>query len=243
MSGERLARVLAHLADDAANRGITMSSEAACEASVALAGVSGAQLTLMNGTGQGESRYSTNDTGTQLENLRFTLGEGPCDDAIRAGLPVLVGDLDSWENHQQWPLFVPSAGATGARAIFAFPLRSGAIRIGALVLHRTSPGRLSPEQISNALVLADIIMSLLLDELTRAHLDSGVAPLNGMPLSRAEVHQATGMLSVQMEVSMDEALVRLRAHAFAHDQPVVEVARDIVARRLRLSPDGRSDSR
>ncbi len=243
MSGERLARVLAHLATDAASRGITTSSEAACEACVSLIGVSGAQLTLMNGTGRGESRYSTNDIGTQLENLRFTLGEGPCEDAIRFGLPVLIGDLDSWTNHQRWPLFVPSAGATGARAVFAFPLRSGAIRIGALVLHRTSPGTLSPDQISNALVVADVVMSLLVDELTRVHLGSGAPLLDGMPLSRAEVHQATGMLSAQMGVSMDEALVRLRAHAFAHDQPVVEVARDIVARRLRLSPDGRSESR
>jgi len=57
------------------------------------------------------------------------------------------------------------------------------------------------------------------------------------------VHQATGMLSVQMAVSMDEALVRLRAHAFAHDKSVVEVSRDVVARRLRLSPEGGSDLR
>jgi hypothetical protein len=138
---------------------------------------------------------------------------------------------------------VPAANDAGARAVFAFPLRSGAIRIGALVLHRTSPGPLSPDQVHDAHVVADIIMSLLLDELTRLHLDSDVPPVDGVPLSRAEVHQATGMLSVQMGVSMDEALVRLRAHAFAHDQSVVEVSRDIVARRLRLSPEGRTDLR
>lgn len=211
MSGERLAKVLAHLADDAAARGITTSSGAACEACIVLIGVSGAQLTLMNGTGRGESRHSTDEIGTQLENLRFTLGEGPCEDAVRSGVPVLVGELDSWENHQRWPLFTPAAAATGARAVFMFPLRSGAIRIGALVLHRTIPGPLSPEQIHDALVVADIIMSLLLDELTRLRLDAEVPLADGMPLSRAEVHQATGMLSVQMGVSMDEALVRLRA--------------------------------
>ncbi|MFI6096419.1 GAF and ANTAR domain-containing protein [Lentzea sp. NPDC051213] len=243
MSGERLAKVLAHLADDAMRRGVATSSEATCEACVALIGVTGAQLTLMNGTGRGESRYSTNEIGSQLENLRFTLGEGPCEDAVRSGVPVLVGDLNSWENHQRWPLFVPAAGAFGTRAVFAFPLRSGAIRLGALVLHRTSPGLLTPEQLSDAYVVADIVMSLVLDELTRVHLDTEVPPLDAMPLSRAEVHQATGMLSVQMGVSMDEALVRLRAHAFAHDLPVVDVARDIVARRLRLCPEGRPDAR
>ncbi len=243
MSGERLAKVLAYLAVHAAARGLTTSSETACEACVVLIGVSGAQLFLTNGTGRGESRYSTNEIGSQLENARFTLGEGPCEDAVRSGMPVLVGDLDSWENHQRWPLFVPAATATGARAMFVFPLRSGAIRIGALVLHRTSPGPLSPEQVHDAYVVADIIMSLLLDELTRLHFDSELPPADGIPLSRAEVHQATGMLSVQMGVSMDEALVRLRAHAFAHDKSVVEVSRDVVARRLRLSPEGRADLR
>jgi GAF domain/ANTAR domain len=243
VSGERLAKVLAHLADDAATRGITTSSEAACEACVVLIGVSGAQLTLMNGTGRGDSRYSTDRIGDQLENLRFTLGEGPCADAMRSGVPVLVGDLDSWENHKRWPLFTLGATDAGARALFAFPLRSGAIRVGALVLHRTRPGRLSPEQVYDAHVVADIIMSLLLDELTHPHIRPGVPPVDGVPLSRAEVHQATGMLSVQMGVSMEEALVRLRAHAFAHDQSVVEVSRDIVARRLRLSPEGQADLR
>ena len=243
MGGERLAKLLAYLAEDAATRGITTSSEAACEACVVLIRVSGAQLTLMNGTGRGESRYSTNEIGTQLENLRFTLGEGPCEDAVRSGVPVLVGQLDSWENDQRWPLFTPAAIATGARAVFAFPLRSGAIRVGALVLHRTSPGPLSVEQVQDAHVVADVIMSLLLDELTMAHLDTEVVPPDGKPLSRAEVHQATGMLSVQMGVSMDEALVRLRAHAFAHDQSDVDVASDIVGRRLRLSPESRSDPR
>jgi hypothetical protein len=243
VSGERLAKVLAHLAADAAAKSVATSSEAACEACVTLLGVTGAQLTLMNGTGRGESRYATNDIGAQLENLRFTLGEGPCEDSFRSGTPVLAGDLDSWDNDRRWPLYVRAAVAAGARAVFVFPLRSGAIRIGALVLHRTSPGPLTQEQILDARVVADVIMSLLLDELTMAHLDTEVVALDGMPLSRAEVHQATGMLSVQMGVSMDEALVRLRAHAFAHDQSVVDVARDIVGRRLRLSPESRSDPR
>ena len=51
---------------------------------------------------------------------------------------------------------------------------------------------------------------------------------------RAEVHQASGMVSIQLKIPVAEALVRIRAHAFAHDRPVGVVAADIVARRLRL---------
>ncbi|MFD0630267.1 ANTAR domain-containing protein [Catenulispora yoronensis] len=51
---------------------------------------------------------------------------------------------------------------------------------------------------------------------------------------RAEVHQATGMISVQLGVSLAEALVRLRAHAWAADRLLADVAADVVARRLRF---------
>ncbi|MDX8053039.1 GAF and ANTAR domain-containing protein [Lentzea sp. BCCO 10_0798] len=240
MSGERLAKVLGYLAADSAARGAKVSSESACDAGVRLAEVSGVQLTLMSGPDRGESRYATDEVGTRLEELRFTLGEGPCADAFRTGLPVLAGDLDTGHNRRRWPLFVPAALEIGARAVFAFPLRSGAIRMGLLVLHRTYPSSMTHEQMSDIQVLADVILSLLLDELMSVQVEN-TALLADMPLRRAEVHQATGMLSVQLGVSVEEALVRLRAHAFAEERPVIDVARDVVARRLRLTPEARPD--
>ena len=48
------------------------------------------------------------------------------------------------------------------------------------------------------------------------------------------VHNAAGMVSVQEQISVTEALIRLRAFAFSHDRLLAEVAGDVVARRLRL---------
>lgn len=56
-------------------------------------------------------------------------------------------------------------------------------------------------------------------------------------LSRTEVSQATGMLVAQLEVEPAEALVRLRAHAYATGRSVTDVARDILDRRLKLEAD------
>jgi hypothetical protein len=56
---------------------------------------------------------------------------------------------------------------------------------------------------------------------------------------RAQVHQAAGMISVQLGVSLAEALVRLRARAFAEDRLIAEVAADVVARRLRFGEHDR----
>jgi hypothetical protein len=54
------------------------------------------------------------------------------------------------------------------------------------------------------------------------------------------VHQASGMIAAQLDVNVADALVRLRAHAFANDRPLAEVAADVVARRLRFAPEDRS---
>jgi hypothetical protein len=45
------------------------------------------------------------------------------------------------------------------------------------------------------------------------------------------------MVSIQLQISVAEALVRIRAHAFAIGSPIGVVAADIVARRLRLTDD------
>lgn len=58
--------------------------------------------------------------------------------------------------------------------------------------------------------------------------------LDAVVAYRAEIYQASGMVAVQLQIPPAEALLRIRAHAFAHDTPVSAVANEIVARRLRL---------
>ena len=43
------------------------------------------------------------------------------------------------------------------------------------------------------------------------------------------------MVSVQLDISVGDALARLRAYAFGVDTPITEVARDVVSRRLNFS--------
>jgi hypothetical protein len=127
--------------------------------------------------------------------------------------------------------------AAGARALFAFPLQAGAIRVGLLSLYRGQPGPLTPQQLADALVFADIALHLLLDSSAGISGSAGYRPLDGPSDSRAEVYQATGMISVQLSVSLEEAFVRLRAHAFAAGTPLGDIAGDVVSRRLRFHPD------
>jgi ANTAR domain len=183
----------------------------------------------------------TDEVSERLEELQLTLGEGPCPDAFGSGGPVLAPDLGGQEAGNRWPGFAPAARLAGAAAMFAFPLQIGAIRAGVLGLYRERPGPLSPPELGDALVFADTATLLLLEGQDRAVGSTDAAAGPGgqtwdLALHRAEIDQATGMLTEQLSVGIEEAFVRLRGYAYAHERRLTDVARDIVARRLRLDP-------
>ncbi len=196
--------------------------------------MTGAGIMLMSGDVPRGSVCSSDDVSTRIEDLQYTLGEGPCVDAYQGGTPVIEPDLAN-PYERRWTAFSPPAVKAGARAVFGFPLGIGAYRIGALNLYRNAPGPLDDDQYADALVLAGVAARAVLSMQTGAPPGTlGVALEAGADF-RFVVHQASGMVSAQLDVSVGEALARLRAHAFAHDRPLTAVAEDVVARRLGFS--------
>jgi hypothetical protein len=210
--------------------------EHGCAAAMSAAGVDASAVAVVLSASPRETVYASDRVASELEELTLTLGEGPGVDALADG-PALVADLTAAESVVRWPVFAPAAARAGARAMFALPLRVGAIRLGVLDLYRAEPGGLDPDQLANTLGLADTIGALLLDEAerSRAHPDAPQPEHAGS--QPAVVHQATGMIIVQLGVTAAVALTRLRAHAYAHDRRLRDVAADIVARRLRFAPE------
>lgn len=170
----------------------------------------------------------------RLEELPFTLGEGPWIDVQAGNRPVLIPDLSDGVM-QRWPVYAPAASAAGIRAVFAVPMQIGAARLGVLEVFRTRTGALSRDELGWTFTYAAQAVSILLD----AHQQAAKQPdgLDSAFEHRAAVLHAQGMVMVQLRVTLTEALIRIRAHAFAEDRPIVEVAEDIVARRLRLDQD------
>ena len=242
MTGSRPARIWGLVAGQAASRGGRVSAGDACAAAVAAVEVSGAWLIAARGAEAGHLMRVTDEVSELLAELQLTLGEGPGPDAAASGGPVLASDLGEMGAVRRWPVFSPAARQAGAAAIFAFPLQVGAIRTGVMGLYRERPGSLSAFQLGDALVFADTATLLLLDaqDQTARGAAAGSGP-GGQPpalaLHRAEIDQATGMLTEQLGVGIEEAFIRLRAYAYAHDRGLSDLAHDIVARRLRLSPD------
>ena len=217
-----------------------VSVAAVCAAAVGNLGVDGASVTVVSGLLVGEPLFASDELSAVLEELQFTTGEGPAADEFWLGSPVLIADLDSAA--ARWPGFVPEAVAAGARAMFALPLQAGAIRVGVLSLYRELPGPLSAGALADVLVLADVALQLLLDASSGISGSPGYRPLDGLSDRRAVVYQATGMISVQLGVSLEEALARLRAHAFASSAALGDVASEVVSRRLRFDPGADADA-
>ena len=140
-----------------------MTAADVCAAAVAAVEVSGAWLSAATGAEAGHLMQVTGDVSEQLAELELTLGEGPCTDVFASGGPTLASDLGEMETARRWPVFTPAARQAGAGAIFAFPLRIGAIRAGVMGLYRERPGLLSAAQLGDALIFADTATLLLLD--------------------------------------------------------------------------------
>jgi hypothetical protein len=239
VAGDRLLRILAELSS-----GRVTEPEPArlCEVCADVALMSGAGIMLMAGDEQQGSVCSSNAVSALIEELQYTLGEGPCVDAYHQDRPVLEPDLAE-PGSPRWFAFTPPAVEAGARAIFGFPLQVGAVRLGALNLYRDRPGPLSDEQYADALVLAGVAAQAVLSMQAQAPPGMLAAELDAGANFRFVVHQAAGMVAVQLGVSVGEALVRVRAFAFGNDRLLTEVAEAVVCRQLRfddqaLPPNG-----
>ncbi|WP_328632871.1 ANTAR domain-containing protein [Streptomyces sp. NBC_00356] len=200
-----------------------------------------------DGTRAPEPLWCFPELSLRFEELQFTLGEGPGPDAARAGVPVLEPDLQR-VRPDRWPVLLPAAWQLGVHGVCCFPLALGGARLGLLTLLCGGDGALSDRQLRDTNTLTAALIAALLGDRGptgrrigsngNAADDDRLWPPEG--LQRAVVHQATGMLSVQLGTSMADALVRLRASAYGSERSLGDVAEDIVARRLRFD-DGTQD--
>lgn len=231
-------RVRAGLAAAAAGPGGGAAANRLCAGCVDLLAVDGAALSLIN-TG---ASYSVGLSGSGIDalaELQFTLGEGPCLDVVDSSAPVLTPDLN---NTQRWPTFAGAATRLGIRAVFAIPVTVAGFPIGVLALCRHLPGGLTGAAANGAFLAAELAVLPLLDvmgtDLHDAVDNVGSSAWDELgSMMRSEVYQATGVLVAQLGVPPAEAMVRMRAHAFATGCAISDIAFQILDHRLFLDND------
>lgn len=214
----------------------TSPSPRLCAVCADVLSVSGAGITVMGG-GQAGPVCVSNQRVAALEDLQFTMGEGPCRDAFRTGVPVHAPSFDGGII-SRWPAFVGVAQQSGISSVFAYPLMTNGARVGVLTLYQDGEGDLTAAQQDDSLAIARILTETVLSLQDAAPVGELAAGLEAAVDYRAQVHQASGMVAVQLAVPVAEAQLRIRARAFATGRPIGLVASDIIERRLRFAEDG-----
>jgi hypothetical protein len=222
-----------------------------CDFAMRGAGTDGAALAVLTRSSHTrELIYATDTMARRLDELQYTVGEGPCLDAYLYDSPQFYPDLDNVVQTSRWPTFAADATRLGAHALFAFPIPDGQRPAGVLELYRRCAGSLTAAQYASAATCAAAI-GVRLQSNWQAHaaqFDSAEQAIDAAAtagsasgdstdaFTRTQIHIAGGMVAVQLAIHADEAIDRLRAYSFARNLAISAVAADIIARRLTL-PD------
>jgi len=192
--------------------------------------IDGVAISILNADRKASLVHASDATAARLEEIHFDLGEGPAFDAFDSESAVLVPDLASAD---RWPLFLSDALLLDAAAVFAFPLAFGAACVGTVLCYRAQAGALDGTDVEMGVNLARAVAG---PAFRQAMILAGDDTTDSSPIEmRREVHQATGMVLLQLDVTATDAFARMRAYAFSHGVTLREVARDVVARRLDFS--------
>lgn len=196
--------------------------------------VTGAALSALGGSLQETTLWATDALAGRLDELQFDLGEGPRWAAIRSRSPVLIPRVHD-ASHEHWPVFGKALLETNAQALFVFPLVVGAVDVGVVELYRLHEGPLSPADLATARGLSDRAAWSLLGNMLTLDSADGSGESDSV-LSRREIHQATGMVLAQTNGSAADALLMLRAHAFANGLTLRETCDAVLARTVDFGP-------
>ena len=195
----------------------------------------GVGVSVISQTGMQVTVAASSEPTEWLEELQFSLGEGPGIEAFESRRPVLVPDIQGSDS-TRWPAYANALRDRGTRAVFSFPLQVGAARLGTLNVYKSEAGGLSASAMPEALLFAELATTSILDSHRPHTSPHGVL---GAVDNRYTVFQAQGMVRIQLGVTLTEAMVRIRAHAYASDRRLCDIADDIVAGKLVLEPDAR----
>jgi hypothetical protein len=166
-------------------------------------------------------------TARAAQDLEFTLGEGPARDTMTRQRSVYARGTALGRH---WPTYGPAIERLGIRAVAAVPVQVTGVPLGAMTFFDPA----ERADVNGLRVVADTVAAMLLPD---DPVVAGLDPDNILAEAdlRAVVHQATGVVSVQHNCAIPDALALIRARAFADDRTIESVATDIVQRTLRLT--------
>ncbi|MDQ6784016.1 MAG: GAF and ANTAR domain-containing protein [Actinomycetota bacterium] len=188
--------------------------------------VSAAGLMLVAAGGDLRRMASSSDAMRILEVFEEESDEGPCPDCYRRGEPVI--NIDLAQVNGRWPRFAPKALEAGFRSVHALPLHVRGRTIGALNLFRTDEGQMGDADVVVAQALADVATISIVTQRAVAEAHGLNEQLQHALNSRIVIEQAKGIVGQSLGVDMEQAFLRLRAHARSSNLKLGDVAMSVI---------------
>ncbi|MBC7591963.1 MAG: ANTAR domain-containing protein [Salinibacterium sp.] len=193
--------------------------------------IDGVSICVVGAGRAGSTVCASDDTAARIDEVQFSLGEGPRWEVFRTGEAAIIPDFPAGD-HSRWPMFGAHVSRLSVGALFAFPLVIGAAVVGVVDMFRQAVGGFDTAQSGIAQFLANAAAPHAVRRATMSAQREWTMPAGIAPEMRREVQQAAGMILVQLDTTAGEALIRLRAHAFTSNQTILQVATRVIARRL-----------
>ncbi|WP_307161362.1 GAF and ANTAR domain-containing protein [Streptomyces rishiriensis] len=204
-----------------------------CTAVCRALGADGATLSLLTDTPARQLLGASDSTALLLEEIQFTVLEGPCITAAADGEPVTVQDL----RHEPtpWPLFGASMREQlpEVEAVYAFPVYFGDYVLGSMDVLGLSGDTLNEDTLAQGTHVAEVVATALMK--VRALLLTGGENPAWEPTDMVRAHwsdtrRAIGVEASRQEVSREDALALLRARAFLTGRTLADVTADVLGR-------------
>ncbi|PYY65217.1 MULTISPECIES: GAF and ANTAR domain-containing protein [unclassified Curtobacterium] len=184
-----------------------------------------------------ETVSATDQVAVRVDEIQFDLSEGPCWAALAKDAPVLETDVVRHPN-AAWPAFNEAVRSEPVGAVFAFPVAFGPFPLGAVDVYVPRPATIEDDTVRQAMTLASAVSRRVLRRALRSIADEDDALLDRSPSSRRVVHQATGVVLAQLDISPEDAYLLLQGHAFARRRTMRRVAEQILDGTVRFEKRG-----
>lgn len=180
----------------------------------------------LRGAGRTAARTSASDaTARAAWEAEAAMGQGPATHAFCTRKPCAASGQNL---ANRWPLFAHAVAGLGVGSVVAAPLGA---RLGVVCAYYRDP---LISEIA-ALAVAGHVAAALTRVTLRSAQDLG-PDLIASPGDHGAVHQATGMISVQVGCGVDEASLLLAARAYADGRSLAAMATDVISGAVRFDP-------
>ncbi|HEX5860311.1 MAG TPA: GAF and ANTAR domain-containing protein [Nocardioides sp.] len=185
-------------------------------------------ISVAHRNGEVETRAATSELVRELDQLQYSLGEGPCLHAIEADPVVVVEDAC---NDTRWPRFVKAAAELGLRSQLGVRLYLDEHARGGFNLYSTSSDSIDSETRQ----LAELFASHAALAMGRVRAEEN---LNAALASRTTIGLALGIVMERYGMDQDRAFSYLTRIASTSETKLRAVAEHIVEEATERSRQG-----